>query len=64
MASFDAAKKIALIKEIRVITNLGLKEAKELVEKAPVTIKPGMARAEAEELKKKLEEIGAKVELI
>jgi large subunit ribosomal protein L7/L12 len=64
LASFDAAKKINLIKEIRAMLNLGLKEAKELVERAPVLIRPGTPRADAEEIKKKLEDIGAKVDLI
>ena len=57
------ANKINVIKEIRGITNLGLKEAKDLVDGAPKTIKEGVAKAEAEEMKKKLEEAGAKVEL-
>lgn len=57
------AKKINVIKEVRAITGLGLKEAKELVEGAPKPIKEGVEKAEAEELKKKLEEAGAKVEL-
>ncbi|MEM8744434.1 MAG: 50S ribosomal protein L7/L12 [Pseudomonadota bacterium] len=56
-------KKINVIKEVRTITGLGLKEAKDLVESAPKPIKEGVAKAEAEELKKKLEEAGAKVEL-
>lgn len=56
-------KKINVIKEVRTITGLGLKEAKDLVEGAPKPIKEGVAKAEAEELKKKLEEAGAKVEL-
>lgn len=56
-------KKINVIKEVRAITGLGLKEAKELVEGAPKPVKEGVAKAEAEELKKKLEEAGAKVEL-
>ena len=55
--------KINVIKEIRAITQLGLKEAKDLVDGAPKTIKEGVAKAEAEEMKKKLEEAGAKVEL-
>ncbi len=55
--------KIAVIKEVRAITGLGLKEAKELVEGAPKPVKEGAAKAEAEELKKKLEDAGAKVEL-
>lgn len=57
------AKKINVIKEIRAITGLGLKEAKELVESAPKNVKEGIEKAEAEELKKKLEAAGAKVEL-
>ncbi|WP_068082283.1 50S ribosomal protein L7/L12 [Polycladidibacter stylochi] len=57
------AKKINVIKEVRAITGLGLKEAKELVEGAPKPVKEGVAKDEAEELKKKLEEAGAKVEL-
>lgn len=56
-------KKINVIKEVRAITGLGLKEAKELVEGAPKPVKEGVAKAEAEELKKKLEEAGAGVEL-
>ncbi|MDX1641770.1 MAG: 50S ribosomal protein L7/L12 [Balneolaceae bacterium] len=57
------AKKIAVIKEVRGITGLGLKEAKELVDGAPNAIKEGVAKAEAEDLKAKLEEAGAEVEL-
>jgi large subunit ribosomal protein L7/L12 len=57
------AKKIAVIKEVRGITGLGLKEAKELVDGAPNTIKEAAAKAEAEEIKAKLEEAGAEVEL-
>ena len=56
-------KKINVIKEVRAITGLGLKEAKDLVEGAPKPVKEGVNKAEAEELKKKLEEAGAKVEL-
>lgn len=56
-------KKINVIKEVRAITGLGLKEAKDLVEGAPKPIKEGVAKDEAEELKKKLEEAGASVEL-
>ena len=56
-------KKVAVIKAVREITGLGLKEAKDLVEGAPQTVKEGVAKAEAEELKKKLEEGGASVEL-
>lgn len=55
--------KINVIKEIRAITNLGLKEAKDLVDGAPKTVKEAAPKAEAEEIKKKLEEAGAKVEL-
>jgi large subunit ribosomal protein L7/L12 len=57
------AKKIGVIKEVRGITGLGLKEAKELVDGAPNTIKEAVAKAEAEEIKAKLEEAGAEVEL-
>jgi large subunit ribosomal protein L7/L12 len=57
------ANKIAVIKAVREITGLGLKEAKDLVEGAPKGIKEGVSKAEAEEMKKKLEEAGAKVEL-
>src|SRR5467141_2419030 len=56
-------KKIQVIKEIRAITSLGLKEAKDLVEGAPGTVKEGVNKAEAEEIKKKLEAQGAVVEL-
>ena len=56
-------KKINVIKEVRAITGLGLKEAKDLVEGAPKTVKEGVNKAEAEDIKKKLEGAGAKVEL-
>ena len=56
-------KKINVIKEVRGITGLGLKEAKELVESAPKAVKEGVAKDEADEIKKKLEEAGATVEL-
>jgi large subunit ribosomal protein L7/L12 len=56
-------KKINVIKEVRAITGLGLKEAKDLVEGAPKTVKECVAKAEAESIKAKLEEAGAKVEL-
>ena len=56
-------KKIQVIKAVRAITNLGLAEAKALVEAAPKAIKEGVSKDEAEELKKKLEEAGAKVEI-
>jgi large subunit ribosomal protein L7/L12 len=55
--------KIAVIKVVREITGLGLKEAKDLVEGAPKTLKEGVSKAEADDMKKKLEEAGAKVEL-
>lgn len=57
------ANKINVIKEIRAITGLGLKEAKELVDGAPSTVKEGIEKADAEEIKKKLEAAGAKVEI-
>jgi len=57
------ANKIASIKEVRAITGLGLKEAKDLVEGAPKPVKEGCSKAEAEEIKKKLEAAGAEVEL-
>ena len=57
------AQKINVIKEVRAITGLGLKEAKEIVDSAPKSLKEGVAKAEAEELKKKLEAAGATVEL-
>lgn len=55
--------KIQVIKEVRAVTNLGLKEAKELVESAPKPVVTGVKKEEAEEIKKKLEAVGAKVEL-
>lgn len=57
------AKKIAVIKEVRAITGLGLKEAKELVDGAPNTVKEAVSKDEAEQLKSKLEEAGAEIEL-
>jgi large subunit ribosomal protein L7/L12 len=57
------ANKINVIKVVREITGLGLKEAKDLVESVPKPIKTGVSKAEAEEIKKKLEEVGAKVEI-
>ena len=57
------ANKIGVIKEVRAATNLGLKEAKDLVEAAPKTVKEAVPKEEAEDLKKKLEAAGAKVEL-
>ena len=63
LAGFDAAAKIKVIKAVREITGLGLAEAKAVVEAAPKAVKEGVSKDEAEELKKKLEEVGAKVEL-
>lgn len=63
LAAVDAAKKIAVIKVVREITGLGLKEAKDLVEGAPKAVKENVAKAEAEELKKKITEAGGTVEL-
>ena len=57
------AKKIQVIKVVREITSLGLKEAKDAVDSAPSVLKEGISKAEAEEIKKKLEEQGAEVEL-
>jgi large subunit ribosomal protein L7/L12 len=62
LASFGDAK-MAVIKAVKDVLGLGLKEAKEVVESAPKTIKEGVAKAEAEEIKAKLEEAGAKVDL-
>jgi len=56
-------KKVAVIKAVRGITGLGLKEAKDLVESAPAAVKEGVAKAEADEMQKQLEEAGASVEL-
>ena len=56
-------QKIAVMKIVKEVLGLGLKEAKDLVDSAPVTLKEGMKKAEAEELKKKIEEVGGKVEL-
>ena len=63
LAGFDAAAKIKVIKAVREITGLGLAEAKGMVEGAPKTLKEAVSKDEAEEMKKKLEEAGAKVEL-
>ena len=57
------SNKISVIKEVRTITGLGLKEAKDLVESAPKPLKQGVSKAEAEEMKKNLEAAGAKIEL-
>ena len=60
---FDAAKKVAIIKEVRAITGLGLKEAKDLVEAAPKAVKEAAPKEEAEKIKAQLEAAGAKVEV-
>jgi large subunit ribosomal protein L7/L12 len=59
LEGFDAAAKIKVIKEVRTFTALGLKEAKELVEKAPVVLKSGVAKDEAEQIIQKLKSVGA-----
>lgn len=64
LTGFDAKSKIKVIKEVRSITSLGLKEAKELVEGVPATVKKDMKKEEAEELKGKLEALGAQVEIV
>lgn len=64
LAGFDEKSKIKVIKEVRAITGLGLKEAKEMVEGAPKVIQKDMKEEAAEELKKKLEEAGATIELV
>ncbi len=63
LAGFDASAKIKVIKAVREITGLGLAEAKAAVEGAPKTLKEAVSKDEAEELKKKIEEVGGKVEL-
>ncbi len=63
LASVPADKKIAVLKEVRAITGLGLKEAKDLVEAAPKAVKEGVKKDEAEALKKQLEAAGATVEI-
>jgi len=63
MLTSSGDKKINVIKEVRAVTSLGLKEAKDLVEGAPKEVKSGVNKKEAEEIKKKLEAAGAKVEL-
>ena len=62
LASFGSSK-VPVIKVVRELTGLGLKEAKDLVESAPATVKEGIEQSEADELKKKLEEVGATVEI-
>ncbi|RWR79340.1 50S ribosomal protein L7/L12-like protein [Cinnamomum micranthum f. kanehirae] len=61
LESFDAASKIKIIKEVRTFTDLGLKEAKELVEKAPALLKKGVTKEEAQKIVEKMKEVGAKV---
>ncbi len=63
LKEYPADKKVTVIKVIREITGLGLKEAKDLVEGAPSLVKEGVAKADVENIKKKLEEAGAKVEV-
>lgn len=63
LTGFDAKAKIKVIKEVRAITGLGLKEAKELVEGVPSAVKKGIKKEEAEELKTKLEAVGATIEI-
>ena len=63
LKAFEDAKKIAVIKEVRAVTGLGLKEAKDLVEGAPKPLKENVSKDEAEDIKKKLEESGAKIEI-
>ena len=64
LTAYDDKSKIKVIKEIRAIAGLGLKEAKEMVEGAPKVIKKGIKKEEAEELKAKVEEIGATIEIV
>ncbi|MGH7209188.1 MAG: 50S ribosomal protein L7/L12, partial [Nitrospiraceae bacterium] len=63
LVSFPADKKIQVIKVVRELTSLGLKEAKDLVEGAPKPVKTGVSKEESETMKKKLEDSGAKVEV-
>ena len=63
LKEYPADKKVTVIKVIREITGLGLKEAKDLVEGVPATVKEGVSKADCETMKKKLEEAGAKVEV-
>jgi large subunit ribosomal protein L7/L12 len=63
LKEYPADKKVTVIKVIREITGLGLKEAKDLVEGAPATVKEAVSKADVEVIKKKLEEVGAKVEV-
>ncbi|MFV0256377.1 50S ribosomal protein L7/L12 [Candidatus Liberibacter solanacearum] len=63
LTGFNATSKINVIKEVRAITNLGLKEAKELVESSPKSLKGGVSKGDAEEIKKKLEAAGATIDI-
>jgi large subunit ribosomal protein L7/L12 len=63
LKEYPADKKVTVIKVIREITGLGLKEAKDLVEGAPSTVKEGISKPDVETIKKKLEDVGAKVEV-
>ncbi|MGB6449673.1 MAG: 50S ribosomal protein L7/L12 [Steroidobacteraceae bacterium] len=63
LKEYPAEKKVSVIKVIRELTGLGLKEAKDLVEGAPSTVKESVAKADSEAMKKKLEDVGAKVEI-
>ena len=63
LEKFDSASKIKVIKEIRAFTELGLKEAKDLVEKAPVVVKTGVTKEEGEKIMEKLKAVGATVAL-
>ena len=63
MSGFDAAKKLNIIKELKTVMGLGLKEAKEIVEKAPVLLKNNVMKDEAEDIKEKLEKAGATISL-
>jgi len=63
LEKFDAAAKLKIIKEVRAFTELGLKEAKELVEKTPIVVKKGVAKEDAEKIVAKLKELGATVVL-
>jgi large subunit ribosomal protein L7/L12 len=63
LKEYPADKKVSVIKVIRELTGLGLKEAKDLVEGAPSTVKESVAKADSEAMKKKLEDVGAKVEI-
>ena len=63
LKAFDATAKIKVIKEVRIFTNLGLKEAKDLVEKSPTLLKKGMTKEEAKMIIAKMKEVGAKVSM-